>query len=504
MNIRTSLLATGAAIAFAGLASAQYDQNWAIASSSTGNVFGSGPDWFTLGGATPNFADGGDAIRHCYGIDQTQGGTNQTGQYTNTTFRIIQGWAATNTVAGNIVGVTSLASQTVDSLAGDACFSPIFTGAQPGLISELAWAFNIGLLGGTAGTPAPGFWATAFAWVTPVTGSNTLGTDGSGFPLLANVIYEIQGPANGGPLNNQYYLASTSELIGTNPSAPGGVANGNPLLASALAAGADAVTTNSITYTRLTSQIGGTITGYLGNPWTAGGPGTIEFRGDVGFATPQVWATKNGNEGTGGPDWQISAAPVSTVDLRLLDVRGGATNVAAGTSVSDACIVFNQSFYLWSATPGTLMLQQPMSWDTTPVLFALPPQPGSFILGPLVTSRQGAQTVPANFDGVMQLFLGVSPLSLGKPITNAADPFVDGTAGALGQLALNTLFQGAFAPVSNGVSTLTGGGGPLSANPIPNLAGQQIGIAGLGLQFDACAFSLAPSEIGSSVHISLQ
>lgn len=504
MNIRTTLLATGAAIAFAGLANAQYDQNWATTSNTQGNVFGSGPDWFTLGGATPNFADAGDAIRHCYGIDQTQGGTNQTGQYTNTTFRVIQGWAAANTVAGNVVGRVSLASQSVDSLAGDACFSPIFTGAQPGLITEVAWFLDLGLLPGTATGAAPTFWASAFDWVTSFQGSNTLGVDGSGFPLLANVIYEIQGPANGGPLNNQYYLASTAEIIGVNPTAPGGVTNGNALMASALAGGADAVTTNSVTHTRLTSAIGGTVTGFLGNPWTTGGPGTIEFRSDVGFATPQVWALNNGNEGTGGPDWRISTAPVSTVDLRLLDVRGGATNVSSGSSVVDACIAFNQSFYLWSATPATLMLQKPMSWDTTPVLFALPPQPGSFILGPLVTSRQGAQTVPANFDGVMQLFLGVSPLSLGKPITNAADPFVDGTAGAVGTLALNTLFQGAFATVTNGVSTLTGGGGPLSATPLPSLAGQQIGIAGLGLQFNACAFSLAPSEIGSSLHVSLQ
>lgn len=498
MNIRTSLLATGAAIAFAGLASAQYDQHWAQASGTDGFFFDSAAFFHGVGAPPlgfPAWAGPGDSVRHCYGIDQTQGGTNQTGSYTNSAFRVFQGYAAINTIPGVDIGLVSVHSASVNSLSGDACYTPIV--AQPGLTTNVGAFTPIGVIGGTVGQPAPAIFAIAFQWVTNVVGPNILGTDANGFPLLANVIFEVQGPANGGPQNNQYYLIST-ELAGTNPTRPGGVANGNALLGSALT-GTDPVTSNSISYSRLTTNQGAQFAAWIGNPWSFGTAGDLEFKGDLAFATPQAWAANDGNEGTGGPDWRISTAPVSVINLRLLDIAGGATNVSAATSLSNPCIVFNRSYFLWSATPGNLMLQKPMSWDTTPVLFSLPPQPGSFILGPLLTSRQGAQTVPANFDTVTNLFLGFTGLSLGTPITDAADFGVDAST-----LGFDTLFQGAFDPVVHGVTSLSGGGVPLAAAPNTNLGGIQLGVAALGLQFDACAFSLSPTEVASSIHISLQ
>lgn len=497
MNYRTSLFAAGAALAFAGLAGAQteYALNWAMTSNPTTNAYLTGPVLFTVDPTLGvNYPGPGDSIRKCHGIDQTQGGSNQDGTWSNFVFRVIQAWDPNASTAGVNIGLVSMHSATINSLTGDACFTPFADTLQPtpGNYSLNAAAV-IGLVGGTAGTPAPTFWGVVFNWLTPVEGPTVLGTDSNGFPLLSNVIYEVQGPLNDNQSTNQYYLASTAEVTGVNPAGTGGVTNGNTQLASALF-GATADQTNAVASTRLTSVQGTTI---FFETMPFGAPGQLEMRNDMGFTTPQVWATKNGNEGTGGPDWSISG-PVSTINVRFLDVLGGAQSTT-GTSVFNPCILFNSAFFLWSATPGAAMLQKPMSWDTSLVPF-FPPQPGSFALGTIPTARQGAQSVPVNFDALTAAFLGVAPLSLGNPITPAASPFAD----AGHALANPTLFQGGFNAVTNGIATLSGGGGPLAAVPNPALAGLQLGIAGLGMQFDGCIGGLVYTEFGTSLHISLQ
>jgi hypothetical protein len=497
MNYRTSLFAAGAALAFAGLANAQNDYaiNWAMTANPTTNAYLTGPTLFTVDPALGiNYPGPGDSIRKCHGIDQTQGGSNQDGTWTNENFRVIQAYDPFASEPGVNIGLVSMHSATINSLSGDACFSPFADALQPVAANySVSVAGVIGIVTGTIGSPAPTFFGVVFRWLTPVSGPTVLGTDSNGFPLLSNVIFEVQGPLNDNQSTNQYYLASTAEVTGVNPIATGGITNGNSQLASALFA-ATADQTNAVASTRLTSVQGTTI---FFETMPFGQPGQLEMRNDMSFDTPQVWATKDGNEGTGGPDWSISG-PVSTIDVRFLDVLGGAQSTS-GTAVFNPCILFNSAFFLWSATPGTAMLQDPMSWDTSLVPF-FPPQPGSFALGTIPTARQGAQTVPVNFDALTAAFLGVAPLSIGNPITQAASQYAD----AGHPLALPTLFQGGFTAITNGVVTLSGGGGPLAAVPNPALAGLQLGIAGLGMQFDGCVGGLVFTELGSSLHISLQ
>ena len=232
-----------------------------------------------------------------------------------------------------------------------------------------------------------------------------------------------------------------------------------------------------------------------------------------GSPTPRA----GGSAAAGGNDWQASVAPVSVVDLRFNDhLAGAATNpdvLACKGGVGglpaagfDPCIFFNQSFFVWSATPSGSMLNTPMSWDdlNTPGIGALVfPQPGSIVLGPTLTSREGPQTIPVNFDAVTSAILSVSGLSLGSSFSCSDDIFFDSTI-AVGGTSLSAFWEGMFGPITSGVSGFSGGAIQVVGTPNPNLAGQEFGIAALGLQVSACTGLLSLTEVANSLTINFQ
>ncbi|HKX45422.1 MAG TPA: hypothetical protein VJP77_01855, partial [Planctomycetota bacterium] len=355
----------------------------------------------------------GIVIRRCYGIDQTQGGRNQTAGSTEVPWlRWMQAGSPTIDI-----GLVSVQSSVVDSLAGDACFSPLFAAFQPGAQrAKVGLALVVGSL--PALPPFPAGWNIAF----DLTGStvsvpNTFGADSGaafpGSPLLATVIYEVQGPLPSLPANVQYYLASTSERPSALASAPGGIADGNALLASGLF-GAGPTVTNAIAHTRL-AAFGptGAVTAPL---FSIGAPGDTELHGALAFATPALWASADGNDGTGGPDWNVSGVggPVSLVNLRLLDLLAGAQSNPASPDFEPGLAV-NRAAFLWSGTDAVSMSQRPFTWDDT----YGQPRPGDQTLGALPTQRDPGQTLPLVADTVTLVLLGEAALTLGKPFTPA-------------------------------------------------------------------------------------
>ena len=546
MRLFNSLLAAGSAAALlAGGASAQlselaYSAHWQPQSNPVVAGF-SGPSIFISLDGTPNFAGVGDAIRRCFGVDTTQGGRNESqGVFEHTHFTVIQGFAAGNPIPGSDIGLVSVQAASDSDLAGDACFSPFFASVGNTGGHALSAAAILGNQGNTMAFPF--VTQFGFQWVgtgtttfAGLSGPNVIGTTtgmvagaSTAVPLLVNVIYEIQGPLNGGPANNQYYLASTDELTGDGGNAAGGnmgaqfatggVTNGNSMRGMNLF-GVDAAMSGAISHSRLFSSSAGFLIGSIPQNIVTGGikPGDVELGGFIAFQTTGLWGINNGSAGAGGNDWQASVAPVSVVDLRFNDhLAGAATNpdvLACKGGVGglpaagfDPCIFFNQSFFVWSATPSGSMLNTPMSWDdlNTPGLGALVfPQPGSIVLGPQVTSREGPQTIPANFDAVTTALLSVSSLSLGSSFTCSDDIFLDGTI-VVGGTSLSAFWEGMFGPITSGVSGFSGGAIQVVGTPNPNLAGQEFGIAALGLQVSACTGLLSLTEIGNSLTINFQ
>jgi len=535
MRLLRPLTAVGAASALlASIGSAQlppiaYSAHFQPMSDPVAAAF-SGPGLFTTG-TVPNYASQGDSIRRCYGIDTTQGGRNQsTGNYETTHFKIAQGWAASNLVAGNDIGIVSVQSGSDSDIGGDACFAPFdFTGAGT-VNGATSAAALLGLQTGTAGFAFPTVWQSGFQWAGSssasfqgVAGSATLGTSGTSGgvadPLLVNVIYEIQGPLNGGPTNNQYYLASTTETPGDGGNASGGgagasygtggVTNGNSAHGSSLF-GVDAAVSGAISHTRILSldAATGTLSAYtLG----IGIPGDVEMGGHVAFQTPGLWGIKNGSSGSGANDWQVSAAPVSVVDLRYNDHLAGAQTNADTFAKSGGAggppaagfvptIVFNQPFFLWSSS-AAVMTQSPMSWDNLGGL--IPAQAGSAILGAQLTSRQGAQTLPMNFDAVTAAILGVAPLSLGTKFSASDDIFFDGTV-TVGGASTSAFWEGMFSTITSGVSGFGGGALPIVGAPSAGLTGLKVGIAALGIQVDALVGVVDITEVGSALTLNFQ
>lgn len=509
------LLAVGASVALlTGVVSAQtgqidYSHNWAPMSDAPAVGF-SGPGIFGFLTGDGDFAGPGDAIRRCYGVDTTQGGRNwSVGAYENSWFNVGQGYAAANPVQLVDVGLIGISAATDSDMGADACFAPFFASAGNTGGWQLGASAVLGAQSGTSGNPFPTVWEIAFQWVVTSTvtagglgGPTTIGS-AAGNPLLVNVIYEIQGPATGGPTNNQYYLASTTELTGINPAGTGGVTNGNTGWGSSLF-GATADLTNTVSHTRL-----------FANSVAAGGiastniffnqVGDTEFVGHLAFNTPFLWAEKDGSRGAGGADWQVSASPVSAINVRVIDHKsGGQTNTninykipAAGGPAAnfDAGIVFNQSFFLWSATTSTVMPQMPTSWtDLGPTAL-----PGVI---PVATSREGFQNVPVNFDALTSALLAVPGLSLGTKFTGSDDVFYDAVGGGL---ATSSIWEGMFDAQVSGVSGLSlaaGGSIPAVAVPSPSLAGVNLGLCNLGLQIKGGA--LVVTEFANSLEINLQ
>lgn len=516
------LLTASAAVALTGLANAQtggvedYNFNWHQVAT-TPAVFTAGAGLFGVISGTPNFYGVGDSIRTCYGIDQFQGGRNQSDGATNITWIA---WTLGHAVvsAGPDVGLSSVIGATVDSLEGDACLSGLFiqgtdstTGLPITLNETIGVQLTLGFIAGL-GTGGGAFASIAVELVgsnaalpgfgVGVQIPNTLGVDPTlGFPLLPHIIFENQGPVNEGLQNNQYFLASTTETIGigTAGSGTGGVTNGNALQGfGPLGATADA----SLAYSphRFTGMDNAGVFVGITTVFFTAPQNDVFILGSLATQTPATWAISGTSTGAGGPDWVVSTDPVATVNLRTLDVRAGgegdtlsslSTGLAPlGASIDNPGLAFNAPFYLWSGTPAG-MLQLPFTWDTTLGF----PSPGSQILGPQATSRAGAQTVPINFDALTGLFLGVGALTVGGPFSSAVDIQADGVASSLFDLGLGTGSEGeSLLPVAV----------PIVPAANPGLAGTRIGIASAGVQFDVIANTLNVTEFSSGVTVVLQ
>ena len=508
MNNPTKLLAAGAAAALAGLANAQVDYsfNWQTPNNGFlgGLGFTDGPGLFGGLAGDGHFATTGDAIRVCYGIDSTQGGMNQGGNSSVTWFRLVGAYPAGNTIQAVNFGLTSIASSSVDSLDGDACFSPFFaqgndsvSGAAITQNTASSFSFVPGTIAGTA--PFPNFWFIYFNFLgsTGLQTANTLGTEPAGLggfadPLLTNLIFEVQGPLNFGPSANAYFLAATSERIGlgSGGTGTGGVTNGNGQMGFSLS-GTTADLSDAVAHHRLTSlDLAGNLNGFFGVSFA--GAGSTQWFGGVATESPALWANTDGFTGGGGSDLSIGSS-VSTFQWRLIDqLAGGEANPAA--VAFDPSLLANVGLALYSRAPGVGMLQTPMSWDT--LGGAAPGQPGSIILGPQFTTREGLQTVPANFDPLLLNILNNQPaLTFGNAFTASVDPNADGDASAL--------FDDGVGVGGPGQSTMPNAVA-ISAAPNPALSGVKIGLAAVGIQFDGVAGTVGVTEVASAMTLNLQ
>lgn len=508
MTFAKQLLTAGAAAAlFSGAASAQvpidYTNHWQpmMLDQTSGFVGMSDTFLFTPVGFAPDTAGVGDSIRRCFGTDTTQGGRNQSaGAIETTWFRMVQGYGPGAATQAAQTGIVSVQGATESDNGGDACFSPWFASATNTGGHNVHAAIIFGNFG-AAGQPIPTYWIVVAQWAGTTTtnfhgtaGNPTIGTQAAGpfagvNPLLTNVIFEVQGPLNGN--DHQYYLATTSELA----AGDGGVTNGNAGWGSSLF-GVPAATSGAMSHTRIFAfdPGSGTLAAYtLGLGGKAGDTELTEY---LAFHSPGLWGINNGQEGQGGNDWNLSTDPVSTVDLRMQDNLAGAQTNGLPTAVFDPCIVFNQPLFVYSCTPAVGMVKElPMSWDDLAGI--VPAQPGSIIIGPQATAREGAQTVPANFDTCTSLALGNSGITLGTPFTPAQDFFTDGAFNGI-------FFEGLTGPVVSGTSNFSGGPTQLVASGKPGLAGAKLGIAGLGVQVNACTGAIGVTEVANSLEINIQ
>ena len=472
----------------------------------------------------------GDAIRRCYSVDITQGGRNESGSYETTWFTFAQGWGQANPTPGVDVGLLSLQSATDSDLGGDACLSPWFSSVGNTGGHDVSAITIPGVQGGTAGYAYPTVWQSVFQWLgttsnfAGLAGANTIGVDAAGLPLLANVIYEIQGPINGGAgsgSGDQYYLGTTDELngLGLASAVPGrgtgGVTNGNSAWGSSVFGGLTADQSGAVSHSRIfgfhpTAGFSAT------TPWWGPTAGSSEINGFVAFATPFLWAENDGSLGGGGPDWNIASGTPSNVQVWLKDIKSGAQGTSnvlwkvggAGPTgaIYDSTLILNQAFFLWSATPATSMQQLPMSWDDLGG-FA-PPKAGSYLLQTPVArnANQGiaAYSLPANFDALTSAMLALPTLSTGTTFTGADSVWFD--AGPAGQQAI---WEGMFAPVESGISKLSIGGGaafPVAPAPDPSLGGTNIGIGAFTLQVRAngTGVQVDVAEVASALTVTLQ
>jgi hypothetical protein len=535
MRFLRPLLAAGAGAALlSGAAQAQlpaisYSHHYHPNANLVGVAF-SGPFLFTPAGASINFASDGDALRRCLSVDSTQGGRNQsTGNYETTMFRVAQGWQAGNSPAGVTIGLVSMQASSESDVTGDACFGPFLSSPSNTGGHKLSAAAVIGNIAGTVnptlanGGAFPTVWTITFQWTGTTTtfqgppGAVSIGTaslGGFNNPLLVNQIMEVQGPVNGSQSTNQYYLGTTTEQTGTGAGSPttgtGGVTNGNALHGSGIFAGATADVSGAISYSRVIASItvGGSPFIAFYAPAVAGVvPGHVELQGYTGMQSPGLWAINNGSEGAGGPDWQVSQAPISTVNVRMNDHLAGAqiNNDKNNDGVpGDATAAFspcfvpaaNFAFFVYCASGAVNMVGRPESWDD--LGGAIPAQAGSVIIGAQATSRQGPQTIPINFDPVTVQFLGFSTLSFGTPFTTSNDLFLD-TPGAQ-----SSHLQGTFSNITSGISTWSGGTIPAIGTANPALAGFRIGVAAAGVQLSICTGLAGLSEVANALTIVLQ
>ena len=481
---------------------------------------------FSLAGLAmpPHQAGPGDALRRCYSVDVTQGGRNESGFYETTWFTFGQGFGAGNPVPGVNVGLLSIQSATDSDLGGDTCLSPWFSSAGNTGGHKTSVATVLGLQGGTAGFAFPSVWQSVFRWsaastsgFTGIPGENVIGADALGLPLLANVIYEIQGPVNAAPGSHQYYLGTTDELNGQGAASAipgrgtGGVTNGNSNWGLSLF-GVTADQSGTTSHTRIFgfdpgSGIFTAFTSFWGNT-----VGSSEANGYVAFSTPFLWAENNGSVGAGAPDWNIASGTPSNVNVWLKDIKSGAEGTVdvlwkaggggGNGAAFDPNLLFNFGYFFWSATPAVTMQQLPMSWDD--LGGALPPKAGSYALN-ANTSREGLQSLPVNLDPLMIAMLGQPGLSSGTPFTGADSVWYDA-----GPAGLQAIWEGMFDPVESGLSKLTIAGGaawPVSPAADPSLGGVNIGVGALSVQIrldPVLGVKTDLAEVASALTLTLQ
>ena len=651
-----------ASLGVSGASTTSYDHHWASMSGAP-TVLWSGKGLFDFFGGPNNFAGFGDAIRICYGIDTTQGGrnwsaggsvpgphgsginVNATGGATeNTWFRIAQGFApqAVGTASAGVdIGVITVMSGSTSALGGDNCFTPFVKGfshaADSGGHKIGATALG-GLFSATGIAAAPVFWEFSFAWGdSAVLVPNVIGDDsadpgiptlgggipsrGTGLPLLANVIFEVQGPLNGaagGFLTNQYYLSSTLDWAGiggiSEPGSggagatvnnitfdpvsglrgTGGVTNGNANMAFDLF-GVDAGATNAVSASRVFTN--GPTGAFLNEnlniltPLQQNNPlganfraGRNEFVGQLAFQTPRLWAYHNfdgasaglassvststvgaghdpfgavpkggavtfegldGNNGyqlftgNGGPDWHLSRAPLSRVDIVSIDHETGADvnnalyakvgsyTTPAGTTtpatftgtpfaggpaaafdtslgvlgVTSTFFIFpcyfntfNRMFMVWSITPNAPQIQLPGSWsDFAGLGFALQGSPFTETLFAFDPKRDGngagtGTPWALTSDAITTSFSGKAALAFGTAYSNSDDFFADGAIDYGGAIfpTFSSLFEGLFVPQTSGQSDLKPDGGQLAPKPDASFAGQIFYLHSFGSHFDIC------------------
>lgn len=517
-----------AAVGLAASASAQvqamdYAHHWAP-NAETVDVLLSGPALFTPSGAPTQYAG---AIRRCYGVDTTQGGTNEAaGIIFVPNMRIVQAFGPASTSID--IGLVSVQSASSSDLNGDICFSPFGPTSAAGA-HVIHGSAVLGALPYTMGAPLPTVWDVAFQWLGTtgvflgVYGASTNGVDPtSGTPLLVNLIYEVQAPIDAGPSNNQYFAASTNEVTGRGTAngtvglgfggGTGGVTNGNSDFGSALF-GVSAEASGATAHSRV---LGGVPPGPLMLSTTlfpALDPLTpVELSSFVGFQAATLWATNDvgqpigPNEGAGGPDWRIGQEPVSVVDLLYVDHLCGAQSVAGGffkagvplpptvaaTSLGTAAVNF--PIFVWSATPAASMPQLPLSWDD--LSGTVPPQAGSIALGTFATLYGGSgvatgggpssMRVAANLDALMLAFLGNAGFSAGRTLLGSDDIFLDGPLySSFFEGALPNNYPGTTSPKNliSGSSGLPSGATSLgAANALA--VGRRIGVHAAGVQLD--------------------
>jgi hypothetical protein len=549
------------------------------------------------------------------------------------------------------IGLITVQSGTTSALGGDNCFSPFtkgFSHASDSGGHKIAAAAFGGKFASTGVLPFPVFWEFSFSWgPTPALVKNVIGDSSANpgipglaiappasntLPLLANVIFEVQGPLNGanpgeGFMRNQYYLASTIEWTGiggptdptTNGAGPlsaaplggnltfsatkgirgtGGVTNGNGNQAFDLF-GTNAGDTNAVSASRIFTN--GPAGAYLNEnaslltPLSQPGGnfrnGRVEFVEQLAFNTPNMWAYHNfksglgtgvasstvalnhdpagpffppapgasivqegldGNNGfllvtgNGGPDWNLSGAPVSRVDIISIDHEDGAdlngnvynkvgnfstpspTPSFTGTPLSgyqhkaasfDTSIgaagytttfglfgcyffSFNRMFMQWSITPHSGMEQTVGSWDDF-IGLALQGDFFSSGLFPTDPNRDGDGDVGGvglplalNADSITTLFGGKGVLSFGTARSASDDLFKDGDLDYGGNIVpkFASLFEGMFLPQSSGQSDLKGDNKQLSPSPDASFAGTTFYLNAAGSHVNTCD-SMFPFEL---------
>jgi hypothetical protein len=574
---RKTLFAAGSLLALSGIATAQtaengsginglidYNSNFQpLHDSGLDVIFGGQALFAGLVAPVDKVVGFGDSIRRCYGIDSTQGGRfnaggdplntypEASGQPTLNSFEPTwlvwtQGYGPNNPRPGPEVGLVSVRGAVESDITGDVCLSPWYTLASSTQAAEsIALAVPVGYFQTPAAPIVPWNLNLQVLSTSTVVGSSVLAFDpnyvqhpANPHPLLVNVIYEVQGPLNSFYNNKQYYFASTTEVNGRTITNPGGVTNGNASWGTGVWVAPDPVNSEAITHSRLfvtdrtsahapTDPVGfaPTILGLLNTPL-----GSSEMMGHLAFQTPAMWATNNGNDGAGGPDWSVGGgssgtAPVSRINLRLMDNWSAGeqtSNIyanipnpggpATAGAIHNPNIILQFPFFVWSGTASG-SAQRPLSWDDGSSLTlcgapCIQPQAGDFLTSTadkMYTRREGRQTIPATYDSLFAALLPVAFLTIGTPFSATSDFTHDGGVFDSDGFSNAQDLEGLFSPIVSGISKLPLGGlpdAPILGAPDPSLVGLRIGLGAIVLQFRVEDFYVA--EVSSALTVTFQ